>query len=146
MRSAPQRVSSVAGWTKNRPLTAEQIIARIASDSALHDVIQRLLEEMQGFRADINQLRQAIASPDRRKYLTTSEVAELFGVGEQTVRNRVNSGKWPAWRDGQVIRFGAEDVEAIRELGKPKSPRPRRSNLERRLFREKYLDNYYTPQ
>jgi hypothetical protein len=42
----------------NRQLTAEQIIASITSDSALHDVIQRLLEEMQGFRADINQLHR----------------------------------------------------------------------------------------
>lgn len=50
-------------------------------------------------------------------YLTVPEVAQMFQICEQTVRNRVNGGQWPAWRDGRQMRFGPEEIEAIRRKG-----------------------------
>lgn len=56
-------------------------------------------------------------------FYTVPEVAQMFRVCEETVRRRVRANKWPAWRDGTQIRFGAEDIEAIRQQGsKPPAP------------------------
>lgn len=55
-------------------------------------------------------------------YYTVPEVATMFRVCEETVRRRVRNRKWPAWRDGTQIRFGQEDIEAIRNLGQRTPP------------------------
>lgn len=111
---------------------ADRILERISTDKAVQEALQRLLEELVGFRADIGELRQEMANPSPARYLTTSEVAELFGVSEATVRKRVNDKTWPAWRDGRQIRFGPEEIAVIEEWGRPKAPAPRLSSLERR--------------
>lgn len=121
---------------------ADRMLERISTDKALQEAFQRYSEELQGFRADIRELRQEMANPAPARYLTTSEVAEMFGVSDATVRRRVNDGIWPAWRDGRQIRFGPEDIEAIKAWGRP-TPLPYRiSSLERRQ-RNKRLRNMF---
>ncbi|TQJ60521.1 excisionase family DNA binding protein [Arthrobacter sp. SLBN-83] len=70
-------------------------------------------------------------------YYTVPEVAQMFRVCEETVRRRVRTNKWPAWRDGTQIRFGAEDIEAIRRQG-AKAPTPAK---EERRARNRQLRN-----
>jgi excisionase family DNA binding protein len=63
--------------------------------------------------------------------MNVPEVADLFRVSEQTVRNRVNIGKWPAWRDGRQMLFGRQEIAKIRELSTMTAP-SRRSAAARR--------------
>ncbi|HEY1156089.1 MAG TPA: helix-turn-helix domain-containing protein [Arthrobacter sp.] len=72
------------------------------------------------------------------EFYTVPEVAKMFRVCEQTVRNRVNEGKWQAWRDGRQIRFGPEDIEAIRAQGQKT---PTRISKEDKRRRNKKLRN-----
>lgn len=116
----------------DKQLTLPQIIDRISSDKALHDVLQPLLEEVRGLRAELSELREVLSGGTATKYLTIPEVAELFGVCSETVRRRARKGEWPAVRIGNQMRFGREDIEAIRELGRPKPPPQRRTALETR--------------
>lgn len=116
----------------NRALSADQILERISTDRALHEAIKRLLEEVQGFRADINDLRREMTSPSVPRYLNTADVAEMFGVSTETVRRRVNNGVWPAWRDGRHMRFGPEEIATIAAWGRPKSPEPPLTPQEKR--------------
>jgi excisionase family DNA binding protein len=111
---------------------AGRILERISTDKAVQEAFQRLLEELQGFRAEIGELRREMANPTPARYLSTSEVAEMFGVSTATVRGRVNDGVWPAWRDGRQIRFGPAEIAAIEEWGRPKPPPARLTPLERR--------------
>lgn len=68
-------------------------------------------------------------------YYTVPEVADMFRVCEETVRRRVRKKKWPAWRDGTQIRFGLEDIEAIRNIGH----RPPPTSTEDRRARNKKI-------
>lgn len=70
-------------------------------------------------------------------FYTVPEVAQMFRVCEETVRRRVRTKKWPAWRDGTQIRFGQEDIEAIRRQG-AKAPTPSKAD---RRARNKQLRN-----
>jgi len=116
----------------DQPLTHQQIIDRISSERALHAVLAPLLEEVRHLRAEISELREVLGGGTATKYLTIPEVAELFGVCAETVRRRARKGEWPAVRIGNQTRFGREDIEAIRELGRPKPPPHRRTALETR--------------
>lgn len=53
---APQR------WRmeNNQPLSADQILERIASDKALHDVLEPLLGEVRDLRTEIAELGEVI--------------------------------------------------------------------------------------
>ncbi|WP_457963231.1 helix-turn-helix domain-containing protein [Arthrobacter sp. D1-29] len=94
-----------------------RILERISTDKAVHEAMQRFWEEIQGFRADINGLRQEVANPSPARYLTTSEVVEMFGISTETVRRRVKDGVWPAWRNGRQIRFGRDEIRPSRSGG-----------------------------
>lgn len=55
-------------------------------------------------------------------YLTTSEVAELFKISAESVRNWVRTGKLGAVKlPGGKIRFRREDIEAIERGEQPAS-------------------------
>lgn len=70
-------------------------------------------------------------------FYTVPEVARMFRVCEETVRRRVRKKTWPAWRDGVQIRFGPEDIDAIRNLGQ-QHPAPSRED---RRARNKKIRN-----
>ena len=46
-------------------------------------------------------------------YASVREMALRHNVSEATVRRRVESGDWPAGRDGKLVRFSPEDQETI---------------------------------
>lgn len=60
-------------------------------------------------------------------YYTVPEAADIFGVCEETVRRRVRDKVWPSWRDGPLIRFGQEDIDAIWNIGR-RTPPPKRED------------------
>jgi excisionase family DNA binding protein len=49
-----------------------------------------------------------------REYMTTAEVAELFGVSNSTIVRLAKAGKIPAVRLGSLWRFRREEVLAFR--------------------------------
>ncbi|WP_400158536.1 helix-turn-helix domain-containing protein [Arthrobacter sp. BPSS-3] len=126
-----------------QPDLAGKILERISTDRAVQEAFQRLLDEMQGFRAEVRELSRAMSDPARQRYLTTAEVAKLFGVSEATVRRRVKDETWPAWRDGRQMRFGPAEIAAIEEWGRPKQPPMPLTPLERRQ-RNKQLRSVFS--
>jgi excisionase family DNA binding protein len=126
----------------HQPLSSEKFIERIASDKALHDVLQPLLEEVRELRKELGQLRDVIGDGRTIRYLTIPEVAQMFNVCEETVRRRTRSGEWPALAlvVGRQTRIGPEELAAIKKIArKPPSlqSRPGRSSLERRELRNR---------
>jgi excisionase family DNA binding protein len=125
---------------------ADNILERISTDRAVQEAFQRFADELQGFRAEIHELSRAMSDPTPQRYLTTSEVAKMFGASEATVRKRVNDETWPAWRDGRQMRFGSDEIAAIEEWGRPKPPPARLTPLERRQRNKRMretLENYF---
>lgn len=56
-----------------------------------------------------------------RIWLTVKDIAEQYQLSENTVRNKVNSGEWPADRIGKgkkrkLIRFSPEQQDEIEHL------------------------------
>ncbi|MFJ5860840.1 helix-turn-helix domain-containing protein [Pseudarthrobacter sp. NPDC092439] len=121
----------------HQPPTAQQIIERITSDKALHDVLQPLLEEVRGLRSDIRQMRETMAAAAPPPYLTARELAQTLQVSYETVRRRVAGGEWPALMIGNQARFGPEEIAAIRELSFKRAPAPHPSGPERRARNKK---------
>jgi excisionase family DNA binding protein len=111
---------------------ADRILERISTDKAVHEAMHRFLKELQGFRADINQLRQEMANPIPTRYLTTSEVAETFGISAETVPRRVADGKLPAMIIGRQARFGPEEIAEIRHSLVERALEPPLTSWERR--------------
>lgn len=99
----------------HQPDLAGSILERISRDRAVQEAFECLLTETSGLRAEILELTRAMAHPLRQRYLTTAEVAKMFGVSETTVRWQTINQTWPAWRDGWKMRFGPEEVSAIEE-------------------------------
>ncbi|AXJ08682.1 hypothetical protein [Arthrobacter sp. PM3] len=115
----------------NQTLTYQQIIDRISSDAALHALLTPLLAELRQLRGEISELREVLDSGTGTKYLTIPggrAVRCLFG----DCAAQGPHGEWPAVRIGNLMRFGREDIEAIKELGRPKSPTEHLTSLERR--------------
>lgn len=105
-------------------LSADQIIARIASDNALHDVLQPLLEEVRELRNDIRQMRETMAAGAPQSHLTARELSQTLKVSYETVRRRVAAGEWPALIIGNQARFGPEEIAALRKMLSKRSQEP----------------------
>ncbi|MGP4033671.1 excisionase family DNA-binding protein [Pseudarthrobacter sp. 1C304] len=126
----------------HQAFTADKILERVASDKALHDVLQPLLEEVRQLRNDIREMRETIAATAPAQYLTVRELAETLQVSYETVRRRVAAGEWPAVMIGRHARFGPEELAAIRKrLSRPVHDPPM-SSWERRQ-RNKRLRNLF---
>lgn len=68
-------------------------------------------------------------------WATVADLAAEYSVTEETVRNRVRSGAWPAARDGRMIRFSPEHQQAIREQWHTDRRRTYRPDLIREAMR-----------
>jgi excisionase family DNA binding protein len=121
----------------NKPLSAEQIIARITSDKALHDVLQSLLEEVRLLRSEIRQMQETRTLTAPAPYLTARDLAQMLQVSYETVRRRVAAGEWPALVIGRQARFGPEEIAAIRETLIKRSLEPPAGSWERRQRNKK---------
>ncbi|MFJ4268435.1 hypothetical protein ACIPY1_17905 [Paenarthrobacter nicotinovorans] len=61
----------VAWRDGHRPAIAyQQIIDRISSDKALHELLQPLLDEVRQLQAEISELREVLGGGTASKYLT----------------------------------------------------------------------------
>jgi excisionase family DNA binding protein len=60
---------------------------------------------------------------DEDDYKTVKEVAKIFKVSNRTVYEKVKASIWPHWKAGRQIRFSPEDVEQIKQIGKPQPAR-----------------------
>ncbi|RJU02004.1 DNA-binding protein [Arthrobacter frigidicola] len=62
------------------------------------------------------------------KWLTVAQLAELMQIGEDKIRDRVNTKTWPHYRDKNTTRFTPEHIARIQELGhqEPEPPKRRR--------------------
>ena len=54
------------------------------------------------------------------EWLTPRQVAELYGVTVQTVRNWITSGRLPAVKDAGRVKIRAADAEKLRQPYQPK--------------------------
>ena len=66
--------------------------------------------------------RPGFGNPGRAR--TAAEIAELLALSPEFVRKRASSGEWPCRRYGRRIIFLPEDLEAIKELGRPTHTEP----------------------
>lgn len=128
---------SVGLMDNDRHISYQQIIERIASGKALHDVLQSLLEEVHELRSDIQLMRETMAAAAPPPYLTARELAQTLQVAYETVRRRVAGGEWPALMIGNQARFGPEEIAAIRELSIKRARAPQPSASERRARNKK---------
>jgi len=55
-----------------------------------------------------------------KQWLTPRQVAELYGVTVQTVRNWIASGRLPAVKDAGRVKIRAADAEKLRQPYQPK--------------------------
>ena len=68
--------------------------------------------------------------------LTVAEVAQLFKLNQQTVRNWIDRGELPSVRVGRRVRIRWADVEAFMEPAGPATPgvRPARPSAQAQGF------------
>jgi excisionase family DNA binding protein len=49
-------------------------------------------------------------------YATTQDMANLYKVGEDTVRRKAQSGEWPCDRIGRLYRFSPAQQDEIAQI------------------------------
>ena len=54
--------------------------------------------------------------------LTVAEIAQLFKLNQQTVRNWIDRGELPCVRAGRRVRIRWDDMETFMEPAGPRSP------------------------
>jgi excisionase family DNA binding protein len=64
--------------------------------------------------------------------LTVAEIAELFKINQQTVRNWIDRGELPCVRVGRRVRIRWEDIEKFMEPAGPAMPGVRPLDPQRR--------------
>lgn len=53
------------------------------------------------------------SKPDTARMITVSQAAELYQVGERTLRREIAEGRLVAYRLGRLLRLRPADVEAL---------------------------------